>query len=275
MALPTPTTVAGRAGLAAILDAPGGALVATDFDGTLAGIVDVPNDARPAPGAVDALADLATLVGRLAIVTGREARTVVALAGLDRVPGLVVAGNYGLEVLRGGRLEAPPPPAGLDRARARLPALLADAARGVHVEDKGQALAVHARPAVDPVAALAALHDRLAVLGAETGLELVAGRLVLELRPPGVDKGTVIRRLAAERTPTAVLVAGDDAGDLPAFAAVAELRAAGVPGLTVAVADRDTPAELAAAADVVVAGPDGMVELLRALARQIRGRPAP
>ncbi len=89
--------------------------------------------------------------------------------------------------------------------------------------------------------------------------------MVVELRPPGFDKGGVLRRLAGERQPGAVLFAGDDVGDLPGFAAVEQLRRAGTPGLTVASASTEA-AEVAEAADVAVDGPPGVVELLARLA---------
>jgi trehalose 6-phosphate phosphatase len=62
-----------------------------------------------------------------------------------------------------------------------------------------------------------------------------------------------------------VLFAGDDVGDLPGFAAVEELRRAGIPGLTVASASAEAT-EVAEAADVAVDGPPGVVALLTRLA---------
>src|SRR5947209_4848174 len=67
-------------------------LVATDFDGTLAPIVVDPQQSRPVDGAIDALAALAAAGARVAVITGRDAGTVVRLGGLDRVPALTVAG---------------------------------------------------------------------------------------------------------------------------------------------------------------------------------------
>ena len=89
--------------------------------------------------------------------------------------------------------------------------------------------------------------------------------MVLELRPPGFDKGGVLRRLVAAARPGAVLFAGDDVGDLPAFAVVEELRAAGTPALSVASASPEA-AEVAERADLAVDGPPGVVALLQALA---------
>jgi trehalose 6-phosphate phosphatase len=259
---PTPTTAAGRAGLAALRADPGSAVVALDYDGTLAPVVDRPQDAVPAAGAVDVLAALAARVGRLALVTGRPADVVVTLGGLAGVPGLVVLGQYGLQRWSGGGLTTPDPLPGVALLRARLPEVAA--AEGADVEDKGLALVVHTRRAPDPVGAQQRLLAPLAALAAGAGLELHPGRLVLELRPPGSDKRSALLSLCVP-APSAVLFAGDDRGDLAAYDAVDELRAAGVPGLLVASDSPEGPPALRARADLVVAGPAGVVELLRRL----------
>src|SRR4029077_1807297 len=92
--LPRPSTPEGLAGLDALLADPSHALVAADFDGTLAPIVARPQDARPYPGALPALTALAGAVGTVAVITGRPAPDAVALGGLEAVPGLVVLGHY-------------------------------------------------------------------------------------------------------------------------------------------------------------------------------------
>ena len=70
------------------------------------------------------------------------------------------------------------------------------------------------------------------------------------------DKGDAVRRVAAESGATALVVVGDDLGDLPAFAAAAELGG----GLRVAVRSAEAPPELLDAADLVVDGPEGVRE---------------
>jgi trehalose 6-phosphate phosphatase len=256
-----------------VLADPARSVVAVDFDGTLAPIVERPEDARPAAGAVEALVALAGSVGRLAVVTGRGAEDVVRLGGLDRVDGLRVLGHYGLEQWCAGELTSPQPAPGVAEVRRRLPEILADAPEGVHVEDKAHSLVVHTRPAADPAAALALLAPTLQSLADETGLETVPGRFVVELRPPGVDKGGALRRIVSTYDARAVVYVGDDLGDLAAFDAVASLRSEGaVPGVTVASVDPsldDSPRELAERADLVLAGPSGVVEWLTSLAAAI------
>ncbi len=189
--LPVPATAEGRTGLAALLDDPRHALVAVDFDGTLAPIVPDPAAARALPAAVTALRELAPLIGTLAVVTGRPAVTAVEYGSLDRVPGIVVLGAYGRQRWHDGQLETPPAPEGLAVARERLPGILADAGApdGTWIEDKDDALAVHTRRAADPVAALEQVRAPLLKLAADTDLRAEPGRLVIELRPAGADKG--------------------------------------------------------------------------------------
>jgi trehalose 6-phosphate phosphatase len=262
-----PGTADGLAGLDAVRADPGHALIAADFDGTLSPIVDRPGDARAHPGAVAVLTALAKTAGTLAIITGRPPAAAVRLGGLDAVPGLIVLGHYGWQRWQDGRLTAPEAPAGVAAARAALPGLLreAGAADGTWVEDKEYALAVHTRRAADPRAALDRLRDPLTELAGRLDLTAEPGRLVIELRPPGVDKGAALTRLAAERAARSVLFCGDDLGDLPAFAAVRALRADGTPGCSVASASPESP-QVADAADLVVDGPGGVVALLGVIA---------
>jgi trehalose 6-phosphate phosphatase len=252
--------------VAALLADPARALLALDFDGTLAPIVARPQDARPADGALPVLTRLAGVLGQVAVISGRPAAEVVQVGGLDQVPGLKVLGHYGLQAWQDGQLLSPEPEPGVEQARHRLPELLADAPEGVYVEDKHHSVAVHTRPARDPQQALDDLTPALWALASATGLEAVPGKFVLELRPPGVDKGIALRALIREVSATTVIYAGDDVGDLPAFGVVASMRAAGeIEGLAVAAivpAAADVPPGLRDAADLVLPGPDGVIAWL-------------
>ena len=270
--LPVPRTDAGRAGLAALVRTPGRALIAMDYDGTLAPIVTDPAAARPHPDAVEALRRLAPLAGTLAVITGRAARAAVELGGLDQVPGLIVLGQYGRQRWESGTLTSPPSPPGVAAARRELPGVLAAAGapEGTWTEDKADALAVHTRRTAEPALALDRLRGPLADLAARTGLAVEPGRMVIELRPPGSDKGQALTDLVAQRHASSVMYVGDDLGDAPAFRAVAGLRGRGVPGLAVCSGSAEVTA-LAELADLVVDGPAGVVALLRSLAAAMAG----
>ncbi|MFD7599527.1 trehalose-phosphatase [Streptomyces mirabilis] len=273
--LPTPVTPAGRDGLDAILTRPDRAVIALDFDGTLAPIVADPEQARAHPDAVPALAALAPKVASVAVVTGRPAGVAVRHGGFAGVPGLdhlVVLGHYGAERwdARTGTVNAPAPHPGVAAVRAELPGVLdgVGAWHGTWIEEKGRAVAVHTRRAEDPQAAFEALREPLTDLATRHGLIVEPGRMVLELRPPGMDKGVALLEYVREVHAEAVMYAGDDLGDLPAFAAVDKLRSDGVPGLLVCSGSAEVT-ELAERADLVVDGPAGVVRLLMALASRL------
>lgn len=273
--LPTPATAAGREGLDALIAAPGRAVIALDFDGTLAPIVADPDRARAHPDAVPALAALAPKVASVAVITGRPAEVAVHHGGFADVPGLdhlVVLGHYGAERWDAatGALTTPEPHPGVAAVRAELPGLLerSGAGQGTWIEEKGHAVAVHTRRAPDPQAAFDTLRAPLADLATRHGLIVEPGRMVLELRPPGMDKGAALREYVRELDARAVLYAGDDLGDLPAFTAVDTLRTEGTPGLLVCSGSDEVP-DLRKRADVVVDGPEGVVRLLRSLTTRL------
>jgi trehalose 6-phosphate phosphatase len=270
-------TSQGRAGLAAILTEPSFALLAFDYDGTLAPIVPDPSRAVPHPNVIAALHDLSGCVGRLAVVTGRPAQVAVQLARLDRAPGLeglVVVGHYGLERWDAatGDLSTVEPPAGLATVRAELPALLESLGLSrASVEDKGLSVAVHVRGLPDPDGAFDLLQRPLLELAARCGLASEPGKRVIELRPPGMHKGRALRKLVEEFGARAVAFFGDDLGDLAAFDEVDRLRAAGVPGLLVCSGSAEESA-LVERADLVVDGPAGVVAFLLDLGERLRHR---
>lgn len=225
------------------------AAIVLDFDGSLAPIVEDPADARALSGTVEVLSALVPRAGRVAVVTGRPSRFVS-----DRlpVPGLEIVGVYGLEGF-------PPIDEG---TRATVEAAVAGEP-GAHLEDKGPALVVHLRRAGDPAGAARRLRPGLTAAAASAGLDLLEGKQVLELAPPGGGKGRVLRGLAEGMR--AVLVAGDDLADVDAFEVAAALAASGLIVCRVAVSSVEMPIELVELADLTVEGPRGLLDLLRTL----------
>lgn len=246
-------------------------VVALDFDGTLAPIVPDPLEARIHPGAGQVLRRLAGRVAVIAVVTGRPAQQALALGDLVAVGQAITAlgkqlhviGHYGAErwTAPEGPVLSLTPPAGLVGFAEELPGVLAAAqASDAYVEDKGLAIAVHTRRLADPEPAFQRLLPGLARLAQRHGLVLEPGRLVIEARAAGHDKGRVLTHLAEELHAGGVLFVGDDLGDLEAFRAVAGLRDAGLP--TLLVCSTTEPSPLQELADVVVDGPDGVLAVL-------------
>jgi trehalose 6-phosphate phosphatase len=271
-----PTTPDGVEALEALLDDPSRALFAFDYDGTLAPITSDPAAAVAHPDAVDALADLASVGVSVVVITGRPAAVALSLGGFDR-PGLerlTIAGQYGAErwdAATGELTESPEPP-GIAVVRERVPRIVAALGiPGVEIEEKRIAVGVHVRNTPDPERAERYLVPALSALAEATELTVELGRYVIELRPSGFDKGVVLRDFVTERDAGSVVVFGDDLGDIAAFDAAEVLRAEGTYALLVCSGSDEVP-ELAERADLVVDGPDGVVDLVRELTAAIRSR---
>jgi trehalose 6-phosphate phosphatase len=230
--------------LASLAEDPSRAALFLDVDGVLAPIVPRPEDAHVPE---ETRAELRRLNERYALVAcisgraGRDARRIVG------VPELTYVGNHGLE------LEPES-----DRWRDRLHAFLADV-EWLDLEDKGLTAALHYRRAPDEKSARQELES-IAGRAREAGLVARFGRKVLELVPPiASNKGTAIRSLLERQDLHRALVAGDDTTDLDGFRALDGLELA----VRVAIASAEGPAELRAAADLVVDGPEEFLAVLR------------
>lgn len=223
-------------------------LLAFDFDGTLAPIVDHPDHARIAP---ELAARLRALTARLpvAIVTGRALADVRPRLGFE--PRYVV-GNHGAEDDDVDPATALDAAAALRGLRQRLHEhALALASAGVMVEDKGASLALHYRTAPDPPQALALILTLLAPT--QDALRVFAGKMVVNAVAAGApDKADAMRRLVAHSGVSAAFFAGDDLNDEPVFAA------APAEWLTVRVGPADWPTH----ARYCLHSPEEMVQLL-------------
>ncbi|QGG40439.1 trehalose-phosphatase [Aeromicrobium yanjiei] len=254
---------------AAVLADPRHTLLAVDFDGTLAHIVEDPTRAYAHPRSVAALARLGTVLGQIAIVTGRPVPQALELGGFEGRAGLehlVIYGQYGAERwdAENGETTRPDRPDAIRRLADVLPSWLAERGAGdARLEDKGLAIAIHTRGIGEGL--LDSLAAPLAELAAELGLAVEPGRQVIELRAPGHDKGDALRLLVEGLDARQVIFAGDDLGDLPAYAAVESLRERGVGGLLICSASTEQDA-LVARADVVLDGPDAVADWLEQLA---------
>ncbi len=253
------------------------AVICLDFDGVLAPIVEDPDAAHIHPDAAELLVPLATGYRAVAVVTGRPAAQALELGGLvevgERVTAaggdLLVLGQYGHErwAASGGGVVSPDPPPGLAALAEELPELLRRAdSVDARIERKSLALAVHTRRLADPQGALDRLQPLLEAAAERHGLVLEPGRAVLEARAPGTHKGQAVRTLHEELEAAAMLYAGDDLGDVEAFEALAALRdERGLAALLVCSGSEEQQA-LVERADLVVPGPDGVMDVLKRLA---------
>lgn len=194
-------------------------LLALDFDGTLAPIVDCPELATIPRRTQEALDHLAMLPDvRFAIVSGRRLEDVAARI---IVPEAFYCGNHGLE-MRGGGFEFFHPDAlsasvSLDGALAELQSALAEI-QGAEIENKGLTLTCHFRRASLANHATIAAHAERVARG--SNLELRAAKMAWEFRPiVPWDKGSAIQCILEHLglPSSAAVYLGDDATDEDAF----------------------------------------------------------
>src|SRR6185369_934718 len=191
-------------------------LVAADYDGTLAPIVDDPIRAAPLPEAVAAIRELAQLPQTtVAVISGRALRD---LAALSRLPSEVrLVGSHGSEFDVGFVERITPEVVALRTRLGRAIFALADDQPGVRLEQKPASVAIHLRGAGHDVVARVTEAVRS---GPATwpGVFLTTGRDVIELSVVATDKGTAIDELRTQMSASAVVFVGDDDTDETAFA---------------------------------------------------------
>jgi len=215
-------------------------LVASDFDGVLAPLLDDPSASAPTAAAAAALERLAALPPadvRLALVSGRDLATLAQLSGAP--VGTSLVGSHGAEqghVVAGSAETESPGAEGtssverhpfaltpderatLDGVRAGLEAVAAEA-EGAWVEDKPSAAVLHTRR-TEPGAAERA-GDAARAVGARYGAHTMTGKDVVEIAVLDTSKGLALTRLRDELGAAAVLYMGDDVTDERAFEVLA------------------------------------------------------
>lgn len=275
----TALTDAGRGILDAVTADPVTVLLALDFDGTLAPIVDDPAASTMAQESREAMSRMDGKLATMAIITGREVAAVRRMTAVDQQPGLehlVVLGQYGVERYdaSSGALRDPEVPEAVRIAKGRLDELAEELGRedprdkGCWIEDKGRAIALHTRRAVDPAHALATAAPRVREIAAELELHCEDGRNIIELKSAVTTKAQALRELIDEVEPQVLIMCGDDLGDVPAFEVVAEWINAGHPGARVVSFSGEQPS-MADYADVICDQTAGLSAFLENLADRV------
>lgn len=241
-------------------------LVALDFDGTAAPLVDIPMQARALPAVAEQVARLAALPRTtVAYVSGRSLGDLRVIAEHDDASPVALAGSHGAEYWfpgQGVRERATDEAAGALRATlSDRAAALIDSIPDVYLEEKAFGFAVHTRRATGAEAARAfALVDGMMAVDAPHWRRR-EGHDVVEFSYRAEGKDTAIDVLRRHFRPTAVLFAGDDVTDEDA------IRALGPMDLGVRVGSGES------AASIRVASPQQIAELLSAVATSRERRP--
>jgi trehalose 6-phosphate phosphatase len=240
--------------------------VFSDIDGTLAPIVETPEEARADPGC---LQSLRALIGRgvaVGLITGRTLEMALEMAP---VPGAAYGTSHGLVISVGGTPEAP---RGLKVYEALARSVLSRFGlrdEWLLVEDKTSTLAFHYRRAPDPEAARARIISELQRIPEAAQFKMQEARRVVELFPDlKLNKGTALEELVEKLDVTGVVCAGDDLTDVALFEAARKLS---IPSVSVAVRSAEITPAVLGAADYVVDGVSGVEWMLSEIVRQLSG----
>jgi trehalose 6-phosphate phosphatase len=248
---------------------PARSAVLLDVDGTLAPIVQHPDDAHMPETTRRPLIEVAKRYGVVACVSGRRASDARRIVSLGSIAYL---GSHGSEVLRPGSI-SPEVDRELQAWTRRVQSFANEAFSEelrrlrVRLEDKEAIAGLHWRGVPDEDGAQAAI-ERVAQDAEKAGFTTHWGRKVLEIRPPvRIDKGAGIVGLLRDTDLAAAVYVGDDATDLDAFRGLDELVESGrlAHAVKIGVRSDEGPSALEDEADLMVEGTDGVRDLLRAL----------
>jgi trehalose 6-phosphate phosphatase len=182
-------------------------LVATDFDGTLAEIVDDPDAAVPLPGIREVLEELAELDSTtVAVISGRRRSDLSARFDERR---LILVGEHGSD--RGEPM--PEDSEALRRARHLANSVAADTP-GSRVEQKRRSVGFHYRQVANPKAALENLRAGAREID---GLSVLEGKMIIEMSDAVTSKGSAVEVLRRETDADSVMFLGDDTTDETVF----------------------------------------------------------
>ncbi|MGE4302531.1 MAG: trehalose-phosphatase [Novosphingobium sp.] len=197
-----------------------------DFDGTLVDIADRPDAVVVDQALNGLLADLVRRHGnRIALISGRSIAQLDALIG-PIARNIALSGSHGSEYRWNGTLAHPVRPASLELIEREMRDAAAGNA-GLLVEAKSFGVALHYRLAPDFEPEALALADRLAN---QSGLTLQHGKMMVELRVPGSDKGVAVTTMMRRRemAGTRPIFIGDDVTDEDGFEAARTFGGAGI-----------------------------------------------
>jgi trehalose 6-phosphate phosphatase len=234
---------------------PSEVVLVTDFDGTLAEIVEDPTQTVARP---DALQALSRLVRLLADVIVLSSRTAAQLEQLVPISGVRLIGDSGLAPPRHAHKDA------LEQFNADV-AVVLERIPGAWLEVKPASSAIHFRnTGLNGDEMLTLIQPLL------DGRPLAAylGRKVIEVHAPKAGKGTALAALLPAEDPGGVVCFGDDENDRSMFEYVTSME---VPHMAVGVNSPEAPANLFERCDLVVDGPEEAAALLNEIVEWAEG----
>jgi trehalose 6-phosphate phosphatase len=188
-----------------------------DIDGTILDIAPSPRQVWVPTGLRRTLSRLADLTGgAVALVSGRSINDIDLIFSPLQLPTI---GVHGAEMRTSADGDVQTRVAPLSRALKRKLASISELGPGILVEDKGYSLALHYRLAPEKGPAVLAAIAKICAGVPEEAVEILPGKLVVDIKPAGINKGDAVCALMqhapfADRHPIFI---GDDTTDLPVF----------------------------------------------------------
>lgn len=236
--------------------------IVTGMDGTITPISsDAPDGHSPSKRCRDLLQGLSQITPLVAILSARPASDLHVLIDL---PDVVYAGNRGLEIWIGGRLDFSPE---IEQHRPQLEsammALYALIDSSIQIEDAGSALMIYCEAAPTGTD-ISLLRANVKQIAEKRGLRFFETSHIMEIRPPMLlDKGRALERLIQQYQLNAVLYIGNDLSDVDAFTFLHSVRDRGqISAAAVGVLNEWTASDVANHVDILVKGIEGAEDLL-------------
>ena len=193
-----------------------------DIDGTLLDIAPSPRQVWVPTGLRGLLTRLTELTcGALALVSGRSINDIDLIFSPLQLPAI---GVHGAEMRISGDAEVQARVAPLSKTLKRRLATVNELGPGILVEDKGYSLALHYRLAADKGPAVLAAVGAICSTMPEEAVEILPGKLVVDIKPAGINKGSAVSELMQHppfRSRKPIFI-GDDTTDVPVFRIIPE-----------------------------------------------------
>lgn len=198
-----------------------------DIDGTILDFAPSPEQISVPAGLRQTLERLGELTGgALALVSGRRIRDIDVIFSPLQIAAI---GGHGAELraVPGTKTIVRAKP--LDAALKRRLAAICMLDPGIRPEDKDYALALHYRLAPDKGEAVRAAVEEICADHGSDAVEVLPGKLVVEIKPANVSKAAAVRELMdrrpfAHRNPIFI---GDDRTDEPVFGVISQFGGLG------------------------------------------------
>lgn len=230
-----------------IKENPDESIIFTDVDGTLSEIAQNPAAAVVAPKMKNIIAALADIYQVVAI-SGRPSPAIKEMIGSENI---IYIGSHGRERLGADKRSAKDSSLDnqvIEEIKAAAAALAP--IKGVYIEYKDSAVALHYRLADNKNQAKAKILKLINPVAKRLGLKVIKGRMVVELSSAAIDKGEAMSEIIKELGKEKVLYLGDDQTDVDAFIKIKELRSISeITGFALGVLSPEAPTGVKAEAD--------------------------